>query len=133
MSQELTHISAGDKIAINNNSRLHSHVPQITYHVLSVDRVTATQIVCIDRGTEIRFRRKDGCQVGEYFRHAIPATKEILETHSKEVAELHRWRTAAAALDSLIDKPLHKLGLSTDQLEKLAAAWADIQKTKESK
>lgn len=131
MSKELTHISAGDKIAINNNSRLHSHVPHVTHHVFLVDRVTATQIVCIDRGTEIRFRRKDGCQVGEYFRHAIQATSEILEKNGKEVAELQRWRSAVSALDSLIDKPLNKLGLSTDQLEKLAAAWADIQKTKE--
>ncbi len=129
MSKDLTHISAGDKIAIKNNSRLHSHVPRITYHVLSVDRVTATQIVCIDRGTEIRFRRKDGCQVGEYFRHAIPATSEMLEKNGKEVAELQRWRSAVSALDSLIDKPLHKLGLSTDQLEKLAAAWVEIQTT----
>ena len=129
MSQDLTHISAGDKIAVDHSGRRPSHAPQVTHHVFLVDRVTATQIVCMNGRSEIRFRRKDGGQIGESFCHAILATNEILETNSKEVAELQRWRSAVSALDSLIDKPLHKLGLSTDQLEKLAAAWAEIQKT----
>lgn len=130
MSQDLTRITPGDKLAIENRTRWAAHMPSLTYSVFLVERVTATQIVCKHGKEELRFRRKDGCLVGDVWRTAFPATHEILETSRKEESELQRWRFAVNSLNGLLDKSLSQLNLSTAQLEKLAEAWAEIQKMK---
>lgn len=128
MNQDLTHIAPGDQIAMENRTRWAAHMPSLTYSVFLVERVTATQIVCKRGKEELRFRRKDGCKVGDVFCSAFQATHEIIETHHREFKELHRWRLAVNSLDGLLDKSLSQLKLSTEQLEKLAEAWAEIQK-----
>ena len=101
------------------------------YQVLEVTKVTATQLVCGPCGNLTkRFRREDGGEVGQHFRYAVEATPEILAEYDAQLQVKRRWQKATETLDTLIDKPLHKLGLDTDQLEKLAEAWVEVQKMK---
>ena len=126
---DLTHLKPGDKIAINNRGNiLRSHIPNVSYELFTITRTTETQIVAKNKnGYEARFRRKDGAQVGENYVNAVEATSDLLKENNAQVAELKRWRAARDATDSLIGKELHQLKLTTDQLERLAIAWAEIQ------
>lgn len=126
--QDITHLKPGDKIAINNRGNsFGSHIPNVSYELFTITRTTETQIVAKNKnGNEARFRRKDGAQVGENYINAVEATPDLLEEHKAQVAELKRWRAASDATCSLIGKELHQLKLTTEQLERLAIAWAEI-------
>jgi hypothetical protein len=97
--------------------------------MLTVTRTTATQVVTKDeRGHyEVRFRIEDGKQVGTSYTYAVEVTPELLAEHTKQTEELARWRAAEKATDDLIGSPMHELKLTTDQLERLAAAWVEVK------
>ena len=126
---DLTHLKPGDKIALRSRANsLRSHIPLVSHELFTITKTTPTQIAAKnEHGHEARFRRKDGAQVGESYINAVETTPDLLEEHKAQVAELKRWRAARDATDSLIGKELHQLKLTTDQLERLAIAWAEIQ------
>lgn len=125
--QNLTHLKTGDKIAIQRIG-FSSHVPRVGCWILTISKITPKQIVAGHPGKQqFRFLRETGKKVGEDYVYAVEATPEILAKHDQQLAELNRWTEAQRATFDLIDKDLHQLNLSTDQLERLAAAWAEIK------
>lgn len=132
MTKKFEHIKPGDKLYMRSPERAWGGAPQITYAVFTVQRLTAIQVVTTrdhpHQRKEYRFRIADGRIIGGgLYGFAEEATPEILAQHAAELELLTRWRKAVSALDGLIDKPLHQLKLNTAQLERLAAAWAEVQ------
>lgn len=124
----LTHLNPGDKIAIKSRDSSWRGVPRVSHAILTITKTTATQIAAENQyGYEVRVRRDDGKKIGEEYVYAVEATPEMLAEHDKQVAELNRWRAASKATDDLIGKELHQLKLTTAQLERLSAAWAEIK------
>lgn len=125
----LTHLNPGDKIAIKSRDSNWRGVPRVSHEILTITKTTATQIVAKNQHGyyEVRVRRDDGKKIGEDYVYAVEATPEMLAENDKQVAELNRWRAAKEATDDLIGKELHQLKLNTAQLERLAAAWAEIK------
>lgn len=124
----LTHIKPGDKLAIPADSRAWSHVPHVTNHIVLINRVTATQLVgSWINGSEVRVNRETGKVIGRDYARAKEVTPEIMAQHKAEVDECQRWRTAVTNTNDLIGRPLHQLKLTTAQLERLAAAWAEVK------
>lgn len=124
----LAHIKNGDKLAIPCRRAL-SHVPHFSHDIVTVHCVTATQLVGTWRnGTEVRINRKNGNVIGrEYYPLAEEVTPGLLARHEAEVSEYQRWRVAFTNTSDLIGKELHQLKLTTAQLERLAAAWAEVK------
>ena len=72
------------------------------------------------------------CTVKRFDKVLIPLKSgHAFRQHEAQKAEVRRYRAAANQLGSLIGKSLSNLELTTAQLEKLAAAWADVQAMKE--
>lgn len=123
----LTHIKPGDKLAIPCRRAL-SHVPHVSHDIVPVHRITATQLVGVwSNGSEVRVNRETGKILGGIPGRAIEATPELLAQNEAEVSENHRWHIAAINTRDLIGKDLHQLKLTTAQLERLAAAWAEVK------
>jgi len=131
---DLTHIKPGDKIAVFSSTIGWANLPKVSRDIATVLRVTKTQAVCTfdTRKDEFRVRLSDGRQVGTYMTNFVPATAEILAEHEAQKAEVRRYRAAANQLGSLLTKSLSNLELTTAQLEKLAAAWIEVQAMKET-
>jgi hypothetical protein len=127
--QNLTHIKPGDKLALRNSSTWGATAT--TYAMLTVLRTTATQAVATYDGRpsspELRIRLSDGRVIGKDYTRAVEATPYLLAQHSAETSMLKRRREAVKALETLIDKPMHRLNLTVEQMERLAAAWAEIK------
>jgi hypothetical protein len=124
----LTHLKPGDKIATANNTGWRSQSPAIAYELLTITRVTDSQVIAENQYfQQSRFRRVDGKKVGDSYVFAVEATPYLLDEHAKQVAEVARWSAASKATDDLMGKHLHQLKLNTAQLERLAAAWAEVK------
>jgi hypothetical protein len=131
---DLTHIKPGDKIAAFSSSIGWANLPKVSHEIATVLRVTKTQAVCLfnsRKDGEFKVRLHDGRKVGTFMTDFVPATPEILAEHEAQKAEVRRYRAAANQLNSLIGKSLSNLELTTAQLEKLAAAWIEVQAMKE--
>jgi hypothetical protein len=131
---DLTHIQPGDKLAVFARAIGWANMPQVDREIATVLRVTKTQAVCTfdnRKDGEFRVRLNDGRQLGMSMPDFVPATPEILAEHEAQKAEVRRYRAAANQLDSLLTKSLSNLELTTAQLEKLAAAWIEVQAMKE--
>lgn len=120
-------ITPGDKLAHRIYDRWRVYGPRVTYAILTVERITATLLICTDReGREVRVSRKRGTVVGSY-ETVSPATPEILAQNEAEWGEVMRWSIAVTNTNDLIGRPLHQLKLTTAQLERLAASWAEVK------
>lgn len=122
-------IQLGAILALRNDRRI-SCWPQVSHDFYNVGRLTATQAIAVGPRGEIRVRLKDLGVVGEPYQRAAIATEEMQAQHTAEQAELKRFKAAYQQTDDLIDRPLHQLNLSTDQLEALAEAWVKIKAMK---
>lgn len=132
MATNLTHITVGDKLAIENPARrVNSYEP--SHIILVVDRESATQVACRRAnglGGEWRFRKSDGKQIGENYRYAEIATPELLAKVAEQTERQARELSARTALNDLSGKHLHQLHLTLEQTEALAKAWAEIKAMK---
>ena len=125
MENSLEHLQAGDKIAVRAEGGIASYIPSVDFIIYEVARKTATQIVTTN-GT--RFLSKNGRPVGgSLFKCCIQATPEMLAKHEQQLAIRARYRKAAAAIDDLINRPLNRLKLSMDQIERLAEVWSEVK------
>ena len=123
----------GDKLVLPE-SRGWSQAPHVEYSVLVVTKRTSTRLEAVPDGKSARWagntykaRLADGKVVGETYTYLSPATPEILQLVAEQRAMRDRYRTAVAAVDDLIDVPLHRLKLTVPQLEKLAQAWGEVK------
>lgn len=119
-------IRPGTVLAMSEHNPI-SHWPQVSHALYTVSRVTPTQAIAVGERGEIRVRRSDLGVVGQSYAHAAIATDEMQAKHAAQKQELTRFRAACQQTDDLIDRPLHQLKLSTEQLEALAKAWVDIK------
>lgn len=126
---DLTHLKPGDKIAFSSRANSwRSHIPLVSHELFTITKTTPTQIAAKnEHGHEARVRRSDGALIGGRYSGAIEATPDLIAEHEEQVSMHTRWNEAQKATDSLIGKELHQLKLTTDQLERLAIAWAEIQ------
>lgn len=128
---DLSHIKVGDKLALSERNRWQEHAP--THRLLIVERVTATQVCCLNAhggGGEWRFRKSDGKQIGENYRYAEIVTPDLAaDIDAKQNAYL-RDRAARNLLNDLEGKHLHQLKLTLEQTEALAMAWTAIKAMK---
>lgn len=126
MANSLEHLNVGDKIALRvSNHHYNSNIPKVDFQISKIARKTATQLIT-ERGT--RVRSKDGAVIGgNSFERFVFATPEMLAQHQQQVAELARYQKAVASVDDLINRPLHHLKLTTEQLERLSEAWAEVK------
>jgi hypothetical protein len=126
----LNHIKPGDKLAVPE--RIGWVIdPRMTHVILTVQRTTATQAIATrdDRpnSREVRVRLEDGRVIGENYIRAEAATAEMIAQHMEQMENLRRWRKAKEITQDLTGMPLHKLGLTTPQLERLAAARVEVK------
>lgn len=128
---DISHIKIGDTLALSERDR--SWAPSPSHRLLSVFRVTATQVCCTDDRTgagEWRFRKSDGRLIGEDYVYAEIATPELIASVKDQRERLARHRKAREAVNDLEGKHLHQLHLSLEQLEALAMAWTTIKAMK---
>lgn len=138
--QNLSHLKVGDKVAQLRSTVHHRSVPKnfprFTYDVSSITARTKTRITIkpvpgVD-DWETVIRVSDGKGVGDdessfkgtYF---IEATPEIIEKYEAEKLVILRYKHACRGVDSLIGKSHATLNLTTEQMEALGKAWAEIQ------
>ena len=137
--QNLSHLKVGDKVAKRATARdwnVMRNTPKLTHDIFTVTGRTKTQLKFKpfkhrnDREDAIRV--SDGMLIGSagpdsqrvYF---IEATTDIIQAHEIEKAAILRHQNACRAVDSLINKSYAFLDLTTEQLEALGKAWAEIQ------
>jgi hypothetical protein len=119
-------ICPGTVLALSERNPL-SYYPEVTHSLWTVSRVTPTQAIAASQRGEIRVRLEDLRVVGRDYTRAAIASEEMQAEHAAQVEEQARYRAAAQATDDLIDRPLHRLKLSTAQIEALAKAWSEIK------
>ena len=125
MAKSLEHLNVGEKIARRNPYRYAYVTPCVDHEIHTITRKTPTQLIT-DRGIRVRH---DGRLVGgsSYFDIFEVATPEMIAENEKQLAARERYRKAVASVDDLINRPLHHLKLTTEQLERLAEAWAEVK------
>lgn len=119
-------VKQGDMLAIPERSSISS----VSYKLLIVQKVTATQACCVsDQGGagEWRIRKSDGKVIGEDHLYAQVATPDLIETVKEQRALKARRDAANAMLRDLEGKNLHQLKLNLVQLESLAMAWTAVK------
>ena len=137
--QNLSHLKVGDKIACTKPARCWNAMqnsPRLSYEIFTITKRTKTQIKYKPFAhwddLEYAARVIDGMRIGDegayslrvYF---IEATAEILERHEAEKCAILRHQNACKNVDSLIGKSHAFLDLTTEQLEALGKACAEIQ------
>lgn len=126
---DLSNIKVGDKLAMREKGSGWGRY-SISHRILVVERVTATQVVCLNEnggGREIRFRKSDGREIGESYSYAEPATEELLSSINEQRSRLARHLAASRELSDLEGKHLHQLNLTLGQTEALAKAWLEVK------
>jgi hypothetical protein len=111
----LAGLKAGDQVVVDHGGSWHS-----TRKLYAVEKTTATQIVI----GATRYRRKDGCEVGDHYRgRIIKPTAEVLEAMQQEKRE-SLANAALRAFDYNVwrDWPL-------ERKEKLAAILKEFMAT----
>lgn len=132
MRVDLSNIKVGDMLAIRNRNRWDRDAP--THQMLSVIRITTTQVCCRPDSrflkAELKFRKSDGKQVGEDYVFAEIATPELIASTRAARERQERNQAAHHTLRDLDGKRLHQLKLTLEQTEALAAAWTAIKAMK---
>lgn len=125
MAKTLKDLTVGDKIFKKTPYRnAYDFMPCVDHEIHTIVRTTPTQLIT-DRGIRVRH---DGRPVGgSYFNNFEVATPEMIAENEKQLAARERYRKAVASVDDLINRPLHHLKLTTEQLERLAEAWAEVK------
>lgn len=132
--QDLSSLNIGDYLAVRNRNRTTMRAePTISYLIYKIIGRTKTQFKADNINNPMQtktIRIADGMLIGEsastYLR-AEPSTPEILAQHKAEKAALIRFRKARDSLNGLLGKELHQLNLTTEQMEHLGKAWAEVQ------
>lgn len=104
--------------------------PRVTHELFKVLKLTETQAITQSNrqlGGDVRFRLSDLKVVGENYRYVHIATQELIDEIARQHAEVDRYNKARGALTGLIGKELHQLNLTTEQIEHLAKAWAEVK------
>ena len=114
---DLTHLKAGDKIAVPNMHRTWNG-PTVEHEILTIDRITNTQIIC---GTS-KYRRVNGICIGDLLKSCIEATPEIIEKNKKEIDDRRRWVSAAEKIDKIVYK-IRQRNLTIEQMEAIIEAY----------
>lgn len=133
--QNLSHLKVGDKIArlaLERGWDASMASPVMTHVICVITGRTKSRLKFKSHaGLEEAIRVDDGLQIGSsgdirrvYF---IEATPEMLEQHQAERLKIQRYRAAHKQTKSLIEKSHRQLNLTTEQLEALGKAWAEIQ------
>lgn len=137
--QNLSHLKMGDKVAKRALARswdVMRSTPKLTHEIFEVTGRTKTQLKFKPfkhrNDLEEAIRVSDGMLVGSAGPHSrrvyfIEATADIIKAHEVEKAAILRHQNACKAVDSLINKSYAFLDLTTEQLEALGKAWAEIQ------
>lgn len=129
-SVNLEGVKIGEHLAVKVYNRV-DYVHKVSRIIYRVTKITPTQVVAEDthrHSREIRVRIKDGHIFGGgSFSYVEIATPEIIKQHNAEVAIVERYRAAVSVVDDLINQPLHRLKLTTEQLEALAKAWQEVK------
>ena len=123
---DLNHVKVGDTLAIAEHNRWQG----TSHRILTVDRITATQVCCCSAENgcgEWRFRKSDGKQIGKDYIYAQIGTPELIAKVKAQVELSRRTSVARGMLDDLEGKYIHQLKLSLEQLEALAMAWTAIK------
>jgi len=127
-------IEIGTKLAVSGSRSYRGGYPgrpQPRLTIFTVARITATQAFAtgggIDGNESVRVRKADLRLIGDGYWSAKIATPEMIAQAEREIAVWQRHRAAEKTLFDLIGKELHQLKLSTEQLERLAAAWAEVK------
>jgi len=115
---DLTHLKPGDMIAVRQSINQGPMVPFVQHKLLTVERVTATQIVAGGR----KFRRTNGNEFDTGNAQAILVTPEILETHKQESDALHHHNKALARFHD-VKEAVRMSYLSASQMEAIADAY----------
>jgi len=126
---DLSNIKVGDKLALREKSSGWGYY-SISHRILVVDRITATQVLCVNEqggSGEWRFRKSDGKEIGENYSHAELATDELLSSVNEQRSRLARHLAARRKLNDLEGKHLHQLDLTLEQTEALANAWLEVK------
>lgn len=132
--QDLTAAQVGDILTIPaRDAWAMKNQPVVSATLYQIVKLTATQAVLAKYKqetsglSEIRIRRADGGVIGKSYTYATLATPEQIAKHEHEIAMVLRYGAARRRVDDLLDRPLHQLGLNTEQLEALASAWETIK------
>jgi len=120
-------IRPGTVLAVAERNHGISHWPKVTQSLYTVSRLTATQAIAVGEHGELRVHLKNLRVVGQDYTYAGIATEELQAKHAAQIAEVARYRAADALVADLIDRPMHQLKLTTEQLEALAKAWVEIK------
>jgi len=137
--QNLSHLKVGDKVAKRASERdwnVMRNTPKLTYQIFTVTGRTKTQLKFKPfkhrNDMEEAIRVSDGMLVGSagpdsqrvYF---IEATDDIIKAHEAENKAIMRHKAACDGVNGLINRSHAFLDLTTEQLEALGKAWAEIQ------
>jgi hypothetical protein len=126
--QDLSHLTIGQTVALRiRDSRSLPGRPRLAHRLLVITKETATTFEAQHSGRTIKVRKKDGKVLGQDYEYIIEATPEIIDDYHATAALITRDQAAQHACADLIDRPLHQLKLSTEQLEALAKAWTEIK------
>jgi hypothetical protein len=128
MSTDLSHLTIGQTVALRvRDGWTMPGRPRITHRLLVITKMTATMFEAQHSSRTIKVRKKDGKVTGEDYTYVIEATPEIIAAYHATAALIARDQAAQRACQDLIDRPLHQLKLSTEQLEALGKAWTEIK------
>lgn len=131
--QDLSSLNVGDFVAAPSRQRNwinYKNQPILSHDIFRITKLTKTQIEAFCHSETVRIRISDGMFIGDQNRRyvrAAPATPEILALHQEQRAAIRRFTAAAASLRTLMGKELHQLQLTTEQMEHLGKAWAEVQ------
>jgi len=123
---DLSDVKVGDKIAYPNPCSGWSG-PKVRNRLLTVDRVTPTQVVC---GAS-KFHKLTGKMIGgaASFDRVEPATQELLAEHDAQVRKVNTWLRARAVSEKLVAL-LRRDSLPEDQQEKLIELFCFVLEEK---
>lgn len=128
--QDLSSLNVGDFVAAPSRQRNRINQLSLSHDIFRITKLTKTRIEAFCHNGTVRIRISDGLFIGDQNRRyvrATPATPEILALHQEQRAAICRFTAAAASLRTLMGKELHQMQLTTEQMEHLGKAWAEVQ------
>lgn len=122
----LSDVKVGDKIAYPNPYSGWSG-PKVANRLLTVDRITPTQVIC---GAN-KFHKLTGKMIGgaASFDRAELVTQELLTEHDAQVKRVNTWQKSRAVAEKLYEL-VRRDSLPEDQQEKIIELFGYILEEK---
>lgn len=122
---DLSSVKVGDKIAYHNpNSGWYG--PKVANRLLTVDRITTTQVIC---GLN-RFHKLTGKKIGSSnWGRAEPATQELLDEINAQEKRVATWQKSRAVAEKLCEL-VRRDSLPEDQQEKIIELFGYVLEEK---